>query len=91
MPARNLGDPGRSAVTALSVENGRGGLLIHLIGDWNFRVVRGLGLIYRQAEAVTVTPKPARPRVRRIVIGSTSNSSRHAGSARNRRGINPLA
>jgi 1-acyl-sn-glycerol-3-phosphate acyltransferase len=41
----------------------RGGRLIHLIGDWNFRLIPGLGLIYRRAEAVTVTRKSARPRI----------------------------
>jgi 1-acyl-sn-glycerol-3-phosphate acyltransferase len=41
----------------------RGGRLIHLIGDWNFRLIPGLGLIYRRAGAVSVTRKPARPRI----------------------------
>ena len=41
----------------------RGGRFIHLIGDWNFRLVPGLGLIYRRSGAVTVTRKPARPRI----------------------------
>jgi 1-acyl-sn-glycerol-3-phosphate acyltransferase len=41
----------------------RGGRLIHFLADWNFRLIPGLGLIYRRAETITVTGKPARPRV----------------------------
>jgi 1-acyl-sn-glycerol-3-phosphate acyltransferase len=41
----------------------RGGRLIHLLADWNFRLIPGLGPLYRRAQAVTVTRKPARPRI----------------------------
>src|SRR5579871_5150286 len=41
----------------------RGGRLIHFLADWNFRLIPGIGLLYRHAQAVTVTRKPARPRV----------------------------
>ena len=40
----------------------RGGRLIHLLADWNFRLIPGIGPLYRRAETVTVTRKPARPR-----------------------------
>jgi 1-acyl-sn-glycerol-3-phosphate acyltransferase len=41
----------------------RGGRLIHFLADWNFRLIPGIGLLYRHSQAVTVTRKPARPRV----------------------------
>jgi 1-acyl-sn-glycerol-3-phosphate acyltransferase len=40
----------------------RGGRLIHFLADWNFRLIPGVGLIYRRAGAVTVMRKSARPR-----------------------------
>jgi 1-acyl-sn-glycerol-3-phosphate acyltransferase len=39
----------------------RGGRLIHFLADWNFRLIPGLGLLYRRGQTVTVTRKPARP------------------------------
>lgn len=39
----------------------RGGRLIHLMADWNFRLIPGIGLVYRRAETITVTRKSARP------------------------------
>jgi len=41
----------------------RGGQLIHFLADWNYRLIPGIGLIYSRAETVTVTRKPARPRI----------------------------
>ncbi|MBK5957472.1 hypothetical protein CCR97_04505 [Rhodoplanes elegans] len=41
----------------------RGGRLIHFMADWNFRLIPGIGLLYRRSGALTVTAKPARPRV----------------------------
>jgi 1-acyl-sn-glycerol-3-phosphate acyltransferase len=41
----------------------RGGRLIHFMADWNFRLIPGIGLLYRRGGALTVTAKPARPRV----------------------------
>ena len=41
----------------------RGGRLIHFMADWNYRLIPGIGLIYRRAETITVTRKPARPRI----------------------------
>ena len=41
----------------------RGGRLIHFLADWNFRLIPGIGLLYRRAETITVTAKHARPRV----------------------------
>lgn len=40
----------------------RGGRLINFVADWNFRLIPGVGLIYRRGGAITVTAKPARPR-----------------------------
>ncbi|ODT26395.1 MAG: hypothetical protein ABS54_07295 [Hyphomicrobium sp. SCN 65-11] len=39
----------------------RGGKRIHFLADWNYRLVPGIGLIYRRAGVVTVLRKPARP------------------------------
>src|SRR6516225_927753 len=39
----------------------RGGRLIHFLADWNFRLLPGIGLIYRRAQTITVTRKSARP------------------------------
>ena len=41
----------------------RGGRLIHFVADWNYRLIPGIGLLYRRAETITVTAKSARPRV----------------------------
>jgi 1-acyl-sn-glycerol-3-phosphate acyltransferase len=41
----------------------RGGPLIHFMADWNFALIPGVGLLYRKAEVLAVTAKPARPRV----------------------------
>jgi 1-acyl-sn-glycerol-3-phosphate acyltransferase len=41
----------------------RHGRLVHFLADWNFRMIPGVGLIYRRAETITVTRKPARPRI----------------------------
>jgi 1-acyl-sn-glycerol-3-phosphate acyltransferase len=41
----------------------RDGRLIHFLADWNFRLIPGIGLIYRRAETVTVTRKSARPAI----------------------------
>ncbi|HLL28800.1 MAG TPA: lysophospholipid acyltransferase family protein [Xanthobacteraceae bacterium] len=41
----------------------RGGRIIHFLADWNFRLIPGVGPIYDRAETITVTRKPARPRL----------------------------
>jgi 1-acyl-sn-glycerol-3-phosphate acyltransferase len=41
----------------------RGGRLIHFLADWNFRLIPGVGLLYRRGGAITVTRKSARPRI----------------------------
>lgn len=41
----------------------RGGRIIHFLADWNFRLIPGIGLIYRRAETLSVMRKSARPRV----------------------------
>lgn len=40
----------------------RGGRLIHFLADWNFRLIPGVGMIYRRSGAISVTRKSARPR-----------------------------
>ena len=47
-------------VPALLILN-RGGRLIHFFADWNFRLIPGIGLIYRRAQTITVTRKSANP------------------------------
>jgi len=39
----------------------RGGRLIHFLADWNFRLIPGVGWLYRRGGAITVTRKSARP------------------------------
>jgi 1-acyl-sn-glycerol-3-phosphate acyltransferase len=39
----------------------RGGRLIHFFADWNYRLIPGIGLIYRRAQTITVTRKSAKP------------------------------
>jgi 1-acyl-sn-glycerol-3-phosphate acyltransferase len=39
----------------------RGGSRVHFMADWNFRLIPGIGLIYRRAQALTITRKSARP------------------------------
>lgn len=41
----------------------RGGRPVHFLADWNYRLIPGVGLIYRRGGALTVTAKPARPRL----------------------------
>lgn len=41
----------------------RSGRLVHFVADWNYRLIPGIGLVYRRAETITVTAKSARPRV----------------------------
>ena len=48
----------------------RGGLRIHFLADWNFRLIPPVDLLYRRAGAITVARKPARNRlaIRRVEI-----------------------
>jgi 1-acyl-sn-glycerol-3-phosphate acyltransferase len=41
----------------------RGGLPVHFLADWNFRLVPGVGRLYKGSGAITVTRKEARPRI----------------------------
>jgi 1-acyl-sn-glycerol-3-phosphate acyltransferase len=45
----------------------RGGRLMHFLADWNFRLIPGVGYIYSRAQVVTVTRKPAKPRILNIL------------------------
>jgi len=40
----------------------RRGQLIHFLADWNFRLIPGVGFLYRRGGTITVGRKPARPR-----------------------------
>ena len=40
----------------------RGGKRIHFLADWNFRIVPGIGMIFRRADVVTVARKDAKPK-----------------------------
>ncbi len=39
----------------------RGGLPVHFLADWNFKLIPGVASLYRRAGAITVNRKPARP------------------------------
>jgi 1-acyl-sn-glycerol-3-phosphate acyltransferase len=39
----------------------RGGCFVHFMADWNFRLIPGIGLLYRRAQTITITRKSARP------------------------------
>lgn len=41
----------------------RGGRPVHFLADWNFRLIPGVGYLYRRSGAITVTRKDARPRL----------------------------
>lgn len=41
----------------------RGGKLVHFLADWNYRLIPGVNLLYSRGEVITVTHKPARPRI----------------------------
>src|SRR5215470_5799868 len=45
----------------------RGGRRIHFLADWNFRLIPGIDLLYRRAGAITVTRKPAKPRLLNLI------------------------
>ena len=45
----------------------RRGRRIHFMADWNFRIIPGIGLLYRRAGVITVAHKPARPRFLNIL------------------------
>ncbi|WP_409724810.1 lysophospholipid acyltransferase family protein [Pseudorhodoplanes sp.] len=40
----------------------RGGRIVHFLADWNFRLIPGIGLLYRRAQTISVMRKPARPK-----------------------------
>jgi 1-acyl-sn-glycerol-3-phosphate acyltransferase len=40
----------------------RGGKLVHFLADWNFRIVPGIGYLFRRAQVVTIARKESRPR-----------------------------
>lgn len=40
----------------------RGGRIVHFLADWNFRLIPGIGLLYRRAQTISVMRKPAKPK-----------------------------
>jgi 1-acyl-sn-glycerol-3-phosphate acyltransferase len=45
----------------------RQGRRIHFLADWNFRMIPGVGLLYRRSGTITVTRKAARPRILNVL------------------------
>jgi 1-acyl-sn-glycerol-3-phosphate acyltransferase len=67
----------------------RRGRRIHFMADWNFRMIPGIGLLYRRAGVITVARKPARPRFLNILkplftdaISPTEQARRHLAAGR---------
>ncbi len=67
----------------------RCGERIHFLADWNFRLVPGVGLLYRRAGVITVARKPARPRFLNVlkpvftdVIAPAEQARRHLAAGR---------
>ena len=67
----------------------RRGRRIHFMADWNFRMIPGVGLLYRRAGVITVARKPARPRFLNILkplftdrISPTEQARRHLAAGR---------
>ena len=48
--------------SAMMIEH-RAGRLIHFLADWNYRLIPGIGMIYRCAQTISVMRKPARPAI----------------------------
>jgi 1-acyl-sn-glycerol-3-phosphate acyltransferase len=67
----------------------RQGQRIHFMADWNFRMIPGVGLMYRRAGVITVTRKPARPRFLNLLkplftdaVPPTEQARRHLAAGR---------
>lgn len=45
----------------------RAGYALHFLADWNFRLIPGVGILYKRAKVVNVTCKPAKPRILNIL------------------------
>jgi 1-acyl-sn-glycerol-3-phosphate acyltransferase len=67
----------------------RRGRRIHFMADWNFRMIPGVGLLYRRAGVITVARKPARPRFLNVLkplftdaISPTEQARRHLAAGR---------
>ncbi len=61
----------------------RRGQRIHFMADWNFRMIPGIGLLYRRAGVITVGCKPARPRFLNLLKPFFTDSISPAEQARN--------
>jgi len=67
----------------------RRGKRIHFMADWNFRMIPGIGLLYRRAGVITVVRKPARPRFLNLLkplftdaISPTEQARKHLAAGR---------
>jgi 1-acyl-sn-glycerol-3-phosphate acyltransferase len=67
----------------------RRGQRIHFMADWNFRMIPGVGLLYRRAGVITVARKPARPRFLNLLkplftdrMSPTEQARRHLAAGR---------
>ena len=67
----------------------RCGRRIHFMADWNFRLIPGIGLLYRRAGVITVARKPARPRFLNVLrplftdaMSPTEQARRHLAAGR---------
>ncbi len=67
----------------------RRGKRIHFMADWNFRMIPGIGLLYRRAGVITVNRKPARPRFLNLLkplfvdsISPTEQARNHLAAGR---------
>jgi 1-acyl-sn-glycerol-3-phosphate acyltransferase len=67
----------------------RRGRRIHFMADWNFRMIPGIGMLYRRAGVITVGRKPARPRFLNLlkplftdVMSPTEQARRHLAAGR---------
>jgi 1-acyl-sn-glycerol-3-phosphate acyltransferase len=67
----------------------RRGQRIHFMADWNFRMIPGVGLLYRRAGVITIARKPARPRFLNLLkplftdqMSPTEQARRHFAAGR---------
>jgi len=45
----------------------RGGHVVRFLADWNFRLIPGMGYLYRRSGTITLTRKAARPRILNVL------------------------
>ena len=60
--APNHGTWGEAVLVPSLVFVFRGGKLVHFLADWNFRIVPGIGYLFRRARVVTIARKESKPK-----------------------------